>query len=262
MLDESTQFDRSIDRIADQAVSDQPFPHFYVEDVFSADVFAKIHEHWPTTEHFHSALEDGGMEPQRFYFHLRQEEIKKLDPEGRVFWESVATWLTSARLLDAALSKYGDRITSRLTEMFGASQWTAARIATLTRFNTSLVWDVTGYSLLPHADDPRVLLNYLFYLPLDDSQRDLGTTIYAPKDPDYVSHGEARHHREYFTALKTFPYLPNSMFSFVRTPRSFHGMEGVHTERTTRKLMVYSLMLNDQAMDAANPEELTAAVAG
>ena len=44
MLDESTQFDRSIDRIADQAVSDQPFPHFYVEDVFSADVFAKIHE--------------------------------------------------------------------------------------------------------------------------------------------------------------------------------------------------------------------------
>ncbi len=252
MFGEGNPFDHSIARIGDQLICDQPFPHFYVEDVFSADVFAKIHDYWPAPEHFHSSLEAGGMEPERFYFRLGAAEIKALDPEKRIFWESMAAWLTSSRLLDLSVSKYGEKITSRLTEMFGGTNWAAAQIQPLTRFNISLVWDVTGYRLLPHADDPRVLLNYLFYLPPDASQRDLGTTIYAPKDPTYVSRGEARHHRENFNALKTFPYLPNSMFSFVRTPRSFHGMEGVNTTNTTRKLMFYSLMLHDEAIEAAN----------
>ena len=154
-------------------------------------------------------------------------------------------------MLEVTFDKYRAHISANLELLLGRAFLNAAEVEPLVRFNTSLAWDITGYRLLPHADDPRVLLNLLFYAPRDETQVALGTTIYVPKCADLVSRGEPRHSREEFDAVVTFPYLPNSVFSFVRTPKSFHGMEGIETEQTERKLILYSVMLKDDvARDA------------
>ena len=109
----------------------------------------------------------------------------------------------------------------------------------------TLVWDISGYALLPHADDPRVIFNFLFYLPKDEETSQFGTSVYVPKARDFTSSGEPRHARGDFELVHTFPFVPNAMFSFLRTPNSFHGVEPVTGDYTERRLLLYSIRVDE-----------------
>ncbi len=232
-------------RVANEPVRTYPFPHFYATDVFHPDIFRQIHACWPRPDQFLTYKDVGNIERERFYFRLEFASIVKLELEKRVFWEAMVEWLSSPAFLEVAFAKYAGAIQARLKEQLGMADVTPTEFRKLIRFNASLGWDISGYRLLPHADDPRVVYNLLFYVPESADRAALGTTVYVPKVRSFASSGEPRHSRDQFEAVTTFPYLPNTVFGFLRSPRSFHGMEGISAPNTERKLLFYSVMLTD-----------------
>jgi hypothetical protein len=109
-------------------------------------------------------------------------------------------------------------------------------------YNESLlVEDITKYSLGPHTDSPRKVLTFLFYLPKDESQSHLGTSIYIPKDGTYTCPGRPHYGFENFQRVVTMPFKPNTLFAFVKTDNSFHGVEPVTDPDTKRWLLLYDI---------------------
>ncbi|HUO54182.1 MAG TPA: hypothetical protein VMU18_05560, partial [Rhodoblastus sp.] len=81
----------------------------------------------------------------------------------------------------------------------------------------------------PHPDTRRKVMTMLIYMPEDDSQKDLGTTLYrlSPK-------GLFSCKNFFLTEDKTLPFLPNSgcafvvihpTYDFLRT--SWHGRDSI-----------------------------------
>jgi hypothetical protein len=81
----------------------------------------------------------------------------------------------------------------------------------------------------------------LFYLPKDESQSHLGTSIYLPKDPKFTCEGGPHYSFENFTRVVTMPFKPNALFAFVKTNNSFHGVEPVLDPDTKRWLLLYDV---------------------
>jgi len=106
-----------------------------------------------------------------------------------------------------------------------------------------LVQDTTNYALGPHSDAPRKVITLLFYLPKDTSQQHLGTSIYVPRDREWTCLGGPHYQHEDFERLWTMPFLPNSLFVFFKTDRSFHGVEPVADPDTRRWLLLYDIFV-------------------
>mgnify|MGYP003349174621 CR=1 FL=1 len=107
-----------------------------------------------------------------------------------------------------------------------------------------LVRDFTNYAIRPHTDSGRKLVSLLFYLPPDASTRHLGTSIYLPKDPGFVSDGSEHLRPEGFLHVARMDYVPNALFAFVRTDFSFHGVEPIPDQDFKRDLMLYDVRVN------------------
>ena len=70
--------------------------------------------------------------------------------------------------------------------------------------------DFDGYSIKPHPDTRRKVLTMLIYMPEDESQRELGTTVYKVSPMGvfaWKSYGLVK--------VKTADFLPNTGFAFV-----------------------------------------------
>lgn len=104
---------------------------------------------------------------------------------------------------------------------------------------TQLCRDFGGYSIGPHTDGRKENMTILFYLPKDDSQPRLGTSVYAPKDRSFTCDGSKHHDFEQFDKLFTVPYVTNSCFGFIRSDNSFHGVEPSNAERNLIQVSVW-----------------------
>jgi hypothetical protein len=109
-----------------------------------------------------------------------------------------------------------------------------------------LVQDTTHYKLGPHTDAPRKVITFLFYLPGDLSQEHLGTSMYLPKDRDFRCPGGPHHPHAQFDRVWTMPFRPNSLFAFLKTNVSFHGVEPVNDPGIRRWLLLYDIYSKNQ----------------
>ena len=117
--------------------------------------------------------------------------------------------------------------------------------------------DRTRYSLGPHTDSPTKVVSLLFYLPADERLAQHGTSIYVPKDPAFTCPGGPHHPFGGFDRIATMPFLPNSLFGFVKTDNSFHGVEPFLEPGAGRWLLLYDLRLRRIA--TADPAPAAAA---
>ena len=114
--------------------------------------------------------------------------------------------------------------------------------------------DRTTYSLGPHTDTPEKVLSFLFYLPPDASMAHLGTSIYVPKDPQFICRGGPHHDFAHFRRMLTMEYLPNTLFAFMKTPNAFHGVEPITEAEVRRDLLLYDIrIMPPQAAAGAAP---------
>jgi hypothetical protein len=108
-----------------------------------------------------------------------------------------------------------------------------------------LVRDFTNYAISPHTDKPSKLISLLFYLPADASMRHLGTSIYAPNDPEFRCDGTAHYRFEDFKRAAAMDYVPNALFAFLRTDQAFHGVPKIGDANIERDVLLYNIYVDE-----------------
>jgi hypothetical protein len=213
-----------------------PFPHIYVRDVFPRDYYEQLRAKLPPAEVLKpitQARNVHGPYDERFVLGLTPEELAKLPDAYRAFWSDVAAWMLGGRFAQLVLGKFAPFIEQRFQGMSDVQFADEAL----------LVEDRTRYALGPHTDTPAKVVSMLFYLPADESQSHLGTSIYVPKDPQFTCGGGPHHAFERFDRMATMPFVPNSVFAFVKTANSFHGVEPIGEDGVRRHLLLYDIRL-------------------
>lgn len=231
--------------VANAPLRTWPFPHIYVDSVLPDDYYARLRAHWPSAR-FVSLAATGrvpeGAYPERFILPLRPGETAALPEPERTFWEELSGWLLgSSRFFYAIMDKFE----TTLRERFGDALEDAGF-----SHEVLVVRDHTNYALGPHTDSPRKVISVLFYCPDDDTRPHLGTSIYEPVDRDFRCPGGPHYPFDRFSKVATMAYRPNSLFAFVKTDRSFHGVDPVRDADVMRNLILYDIQVQSASRDA------------
>ncbi|MBS1217232.1 MAG: methyltransferase FkbM family [Proteobacteria bacterium] len=220
-----------------------PFPHFYIPDVFPADFYRQLQQNLPEPQAMMPIEEARQLKgyKERFVLGLNARDLATLPAAKQAFWSDFAGWLVGANFRSLVLRKFQPFIDQRFAGNSHVEFYDEAL----------LVQDVTNYKLGPHSDAQRKVVTMLFYLPPDNSQLHLGTSLYLANDPDFTCPGGPHHDRSKFSLLHTNPFAPNSLFAFFKTDNSFHGVEPVADPDCRRWLLLYDIFVYDSA--AAEP---------
>ncbi len=234
----------AIYRLANTPVRAYPFPHVVVEDILPADTYAELQANLPTDEQFTVLADSGrvGGHYSRARLALFQHQTKGANDDRLAFWDELFETLNHPDFAVWTILKFRDQVTQRFGQE--PSQLFASNAA---RSEIFLMRDLETYSLGPHTDSPAKLVSVLFYLPPDDRRPELGTSLYAPRDPAFVCPGGPHHKFEKFERVFTVPYRPNTLVAFPKTSRCFHGVEPVSGPDTRRDLMLFDLKLPQAA---------------
>lgn len=196
-------------QLRNAAIKQYPFPHFFAENVFPAEFYARLREELPPDERY-DALR--GYPARLITSGIEAPCLRDFDSE--YFLMSVAN-------------------------IFGP--WIAhTRPPTPLSGEFRHVRDRQNYQITPHTDAPWKVISLLFYLPPDETQREHGTSIYVPKDHAKRCAGGPHHPREPFELVYTAPYVPNSCFGFFKTDLSWHGVEKIEGE-ICRDVLLYNV---------------------
>lgn len=232
-------------KFANAPVLGFPFPHMFIENVFPEDFYERLQANIPDPSvmvPIEQARSVKGYK-ERFVLDIGKPHHQEILPPGqREFWRDFSQWLCSGRFANLAIQKFQPLIQQRFNN------------ALPNFYNEALlVEDVTKYSLGPHTDAPRKVITMLFYLPKDRSQAHLGTSMYVPKDAKFVCQGGPHYGFEGFTRVHTMPFLPNSLFVFFKSERSFHGVEPVTDPDTRRWLLLFDVYAQLPQTKPASP---------
>ena len=235
----------SLYQIANAPLREHPFPHILVRDVFEPALYRRMLEHLLPTALMHPLKEERPVNKkypdERYAYTLSRDKISALPQPYASFWDELTRWLLDTPFAVMLFNKFGTFVHRR----FGDQQPAYYNEALL-------VDDRERYALGPHTDTPSKVITLLFYLPANDSHAHLGTSIYTPRDPSFRCPGTRHHPIELFDHVVTMPYLPNTLFAFVKTDNSFHGVEPIRDGEYRRHLLLYDVKCNLESI--ARPE--------
>jgi len=234
-------------KIGNTPILNFPFPHFYVENIFPDDFYSKIQENLLDTNEMMSIAEvyskNKGLEgyKDRFIIDFKMEEsLQKIEKDKFKFWESFQNnfSLNFSNLLQSKFKRFLDM---RFQYLENVSF----------RHEVRLINDKKNYALGPHTDQPAKVISVLFYLPKDLKQKETGTSIYMPKDPNKLNKKLPHVHypHENFNKVTTIPFVPNSAFCFIKTNNSFHGVEKLEMEDTDRWSLQYNMHVTQETLE-------------
>jgi hypothetical protein len=201
---------------------EEPYQHFYMENIWPDDVYSQMLQLLPAQDLYRPlnirqwVNADGVSTRDKCYF---AETIDKMEPEAAAFWTQIAIALTSRRLRNLLFNCFKRDVALRLgvkeDEVVDAESWVTF----------GLTRDFQDYKLKPHTDGYPRVVTAQFYLPKDESQRDLGTSIYV-QNPILQ-----RLYKGRFTTVKRMEFLPNSGYAFAvnnhPSRTSYHGRETI-----------------------------------
>ena len=231
-------------KIGNAPILNFPFPHIFVENIFTEKFYSKIQDNLLDLKEMTSMADlynDKNYYKERMVFDFAMEEsIQKVSKDKRDFWLSFhkSMYQNLSHVLEVKFKKFLDM---RFTYLENVSYTKRMQ----------LVYDKKHYSLGPHTDHPSKVLSLLIYLPKDRSQISTGTSLYMPKDPELLDKELSHKHypREDFLKVITMPYVPNSAFCFIKTNNSFHGVEALDMENTARWSIQYNLHVNEETFE-------------
>jgi hypothetical protein len=222
-------------------MEEAPFAHFLVEDVFPDEFYKEILKNLPSYDRFHVFSETGRVNADynrnRLFLSSLQEDLLRLDSKPRAFWQKLFAVVGSPEILNCLFEAFGPYLQARFATpglgIAGGNFDVGMRV--------SLVRDRTGFELGPHTDSLSKILSGLFYLPADEKNIDLGTSMYVPSDREFRCIGSQHYGFEKFERVKTVAYKPNSFFMFIKTDASFHGVEKVERD-VSRDIMFLDIL--------------------
>jgi hypothetical protein len=234
-------------KIANAPIRVFPYPHILVHEVFPPDFYAELRRHLPPRERLktlNSMGRVGSDYPEtRLVLPLTPAGVESLEEPYRGFWEQTARWMLGGSFGQLLLSKFAPYIEQRFQNPRALEY----------KDEALLVQDYSTYQLGPHTDSPLKVMSLLFYLPEDDARPHLGTSIYVPRDPNFTCEGGPHYHFDRFLRMMTMPYVPNTLFAFLKTPNAFHGVEPIQ-EEVRRDLLLYDIKVKELPQQrAASP---------
>jgi Methyltransferase FkbM domain len=233
-----------LERAERAQVIESPFPYLVVDDVFPADYYAKILDNFPSHQSLRPINETGRVHAdaykERLVVLFTDDEFARMTPSQQRFWREFAAWMYTDQFLNYFVQKFNRYLeprVARIVEAEGALQ---------VRGDALLVNDQTHYAIGPHTDNAQRLVTFLFYLPRDASMRELGTSVYKPKDSSFTCWGGNHYGYDAFDKVGTVEFLPNRLMSFPKTERSFHGVEPIERENVNRPLLINNIRLTNK----------------
>ena len=212
-----------------------PFSHAYVEKAFPEDFYGVLQQHLPTDSQLAPIAEKRPVKGyrERFVMCFDDDSLALLDAARREFWQQFRECFRRGMIGGLLLDKFGSEVQERFRN---SDEFTF-------HDELLLINDRDGYALGPHTDSPRKVVSLLFYLPADMANEQHGTSIYLPKDPGFRCEGGPHYSHEGFNKLATMPFHPNSAFCFLKTDRSFHGVEPMPAG--SRWLLLYDVYVEE-----------------
>lgn len=226
-------------QIANAPVRAYPYPHMYIPDIFPKDYYDELQRNIPDPQVMLPISQVRSIKgyDERFVLDLESKQVETLPEENKQFWKGFADWILAGRFRETVLSKFRPLVDQRFKGREGTIEFYDEAI---------LVEDITKYALGPHSDATKKVITMLFYLPKDESQSHLGTSIYLPNDPQFRCEGGPHYRFEDFTRLVTMPFKPNALFVFFKNAKSFHGVEPVTDPNTRRWLLLYDIYFRER----------------
>jgi hypothetical protein len=220
MTSQTNPLDHLIGRLRTAEVILDPYPHYIVDDVLPRDYYQLLLRHLPDSSAYQNLFAITDLKLDHFR-HRDQSELgdawaETLPVEIRGFWTEFNRWFLGPDLARAVLQTMAEPLRERLGE---EHFWPEVSV------EAQLIRHRAGYFLGPHSDLFSKLVVLLFYLAPDDSLAHVGTSLYRPRDPSFSCPDSKHYSFDDFVKVKTVPYRPNSVLAFVRSDRSFHGVE-------------------------------------
>lgn len=189
-----------------------PFPHFFATDVFPLKFYEGLLAQLPEDEVDYKSM--GGTYASRFF---ADNQLKGVE------------FMADGYFGRSVIKIFPDE----MKKLPNLKEFTA-------RTEIRLIRDRNGYQIGPHTDAPWKLISLLFYLPENDAQPHIGTSIYVPHDHRAVCEGGPHYGYEGFHVAATMPFIPNSCFGFWKTNNSWHGVEPID-EDVQRDVLLYNI---------------------
>ena len=231
----------AIYQISNVKLRTYPFPHIYVENILPPAFFAEARRQLPADDGYTVLVDSGrvgkGYSRARLSLFPSDLEKSKCTDEQREFWRRMFKTFGDAEFATTIYNRFRPQIEQRFIDKAG----TKLSI----RHETFLMRDLETYSLGPHTDNPKKLVSVLLYLAADSDHPELGTSVYVPKDRDFVCPGGPHHDFEKFDRVFTMPYAPNALVAFPKSSTCFHGVEPLNRADSRRDIFFYDLK-NDQ----------------
>ena len=227
-----------IQRLSTAEIVAEPYPHFYLRDVFPEPYYRSMLGNLPESSVYQNLYAVTDLKLDHFR-HRDQRDMSEgwtelLPAEIKSFWADFSQWFLGPELAAAVLDKFAEPLRQRF---FGG-------LFPDTSVEAHFIRHRAGYFLGPHSDLYSKLVVLLLYLAPDQSSTHLGTSIYRPKDPGFTCPNSTHYPFEDFIRVETVPYIPNSLLAFERSDWSFHGVEPISDQDVStgnRDLIQYVL---------------------
>jgi len=229
-------------------VQHYPFPHWYTQNIFPKDFFWELRKHLPDKETYTDYSEDSTTlyskentnKANKYLFNLERYNLKLLKEDQNIFWNKFLDAFSNdfflVSILKFILPFFNQQEQQEIQKGSISLEW-------------NLVKNSSDFILFPHTDVSLKLLSLLFYIPSSQENFQCGTTIFIPKiekfskDPSLKKQYLTDHYLGFdlFHKLKKFPYIPNSLFGFIRTDNSFHAVEPLKEKSIERDVLHFSI---------------------
>jgi len=219
---------RSIDAAPE---GEQPFHHLRLRDFFPHDLYAAMVAAMPANGDYRGMSGRARTDTQRdgvatrTKIDLFPESVRRLPDAKRPVWDVVTAALRSPEVRDAFVR----RLSLPLERRFGSRyrQLGFYPIPSLTR-------DVAGYSIGVHPDTRWKGITVQLYLPRDESIAHVGTVFHRKVGPG----------KQYEVGVK-MPFTPNSGYAFAVGPDTYHSVDTVGPEVSTRDSILLTYFIDD-----------------
>ena len=224
-------------RLAAASVETDPYPYFFVDELFPADFYQQLRDNLPDRSKYQRLSDVSDLEVDYFQHRdqatLNRQWIEDLPEAGlRTFWNDTTEWLLGPALRQTAVDLLAPYMEQRYPGGGPLPEMTT---------EAELIRHRARYCLEPHTDLPSKVVVLLMYLPEQGDVEQLGTSVYRPLDPDFTDDGSGGLHPfKKFELVTTAPFRPNSAFGFLKNDRSFHGVEPISEEdgrKTSRDII-------------------------
>lgn len=213
--------DHMVARVNAVEMSSDPYPHFFVRELFPPDFYAKLIDSLPSPDEYEAfALEkysntEGASVRKRFS--IENDKLDRLPAEQREMWTDVRAAFGSPELKDAVYRKLGPGLGVR----FDCSAEEAAQTPGFAL--PELYRETAAYCIKPHPDTRKKVVTMQVSLARDNSQENLGTEFYRRSLRPSAWLREPKG----FEIAKVMQFLPNAAYAFVVLNKvgikSWHG---------------------------------------